>query len=71
MTYHVEYTLQRNGEVKSIDVSAKSKALAYAQATYESIPKVEGTMPYSSWVTSVTYQNGNYRTFNTCEGNPY
>lgn len=38
---------------------------------FEEIPKREGSNPYSAWVKSVTYNNGNYRTFNTFEGEPY
>lgn len=71
MTYRVEYKLFNGGEVKGIDVSARSKEQAYDKAVYESIPKKEGELPYSAWVASVTYQNGNYREFNTFSGNPY
>ena len=56
---------------KKVYVPAKSKADAYDKATYDVIPFIEGTMPYSTWVESVTYQNGNYREFNTHEGKPY
>ena len=56
---------------KSICVIAESKGDAYDKAVYEAIPAVEGGCPYSAWVTSVTYQNGNVRYFNTSEGNAY
>lgn len=67
------YTVYYNGfgETKHIDVLAKNKAEAYDKAVYEAIPEKEGEHPYSAWVASVTYQNGNYRNFNTFEGNPY
>lgn len=68
MVYRVEYNLMGR---KAVDVIAKSKYEAYDKAVYEVIPKIEGELPYSAWVSSVTYQNGNYRTFNTFEGNPY
>ena len=68
--YCVKYNLfgQKNDMVC---VCAKNKAEAYDKAVYEEIPKIEGELPYSAWVASVTYQNGNYRAFNTFEGNPY
>lgn len=68
MVYRVEYNLMGR---KAVDVIAKSKYEAYDKAVFELIPKIEGELPYSAWVASVTYQNGNYRTFNTFEGNPY
>lgn len=67
--YYVEYRIGQ--EVKGIDVLAKNKFDAYDKAVYELIPKREGEMPYAAWVCSVTYNNGNYRRFNTCEGLPY
>lgn len=54
-----------------MQVAASSKADAYDKAVYELIPAAEGELPYSAWVVSVTYNNGNYKTFNTFEGNPY
>lgn len=70
-TYTVEYKLRGVSEVKRVYVVAFSKAHAYDIAVYEAIPHVEGESPYSAWVYSVTYANGNYKTFNTFEGNPY
>lgn len=67
MVYTVEYREHDAGQVKRIDVVAKSKAEAYDKAVYELIKPI----PYSAWVVSVTYQNGNYRKFNTCEGCGY
>ena len=70
--YHIEYRLDGSwSEIKSVDVIASNKAEAYDLATYEAIPAKEGRIPYSAWVASVTYQNGNYKRFNTFEGNPY
>lgn len=68
--YTVEYRIIGN-EVKRISFLAKNKIDAYDKAVYELIPQKEGEMPYSAWVYSVTYQNGNCRHFNTFEGNPY
>lgn len=70
--YWVEYYL--NGvheEAKGLQVIAKNKVDAYDKATYEIIPEKEGRVPYSAWVSSVTYNNGNYKEFNTSSGNPY
>lgn len=70
--YYVKYLV--NGvyeEPKGIEVHAHNKAEAYDIATYELIPQKEGRVPYSSWVYSVTYNNGNYREFNTCDGLAY
>lgn len=70
--YTVEYNLRGAwDETKSINIIASNKIEAYDLAFYEAIPAKEGTMPYSAWVYSVTYQNGNYKRFNTFEGNPY
>ena len=68
--YYVRYRMI-GSEVKGIGLLAKSKEDAYDKAVYEEIPKVEGELPYSAWVSSVTYQNGNVRYFNTFEGNPF
>lgn len=68
--YTVAYNLFGQKKEK-VYVIAQNKAEAYDIATFEIIPKEEGRLPYSAWVESVTYQNGNTRTFNTFEGNPY
>ena len=70
-TYTVYYRNWATGKIKKVNVIATSKADAYDKAVYEVIPKIESELPYSSWVDSVTYQNGNYKYFNTSEGNPY
>lgn len=70
-TYHVRYHLWQYSEERGVDVVASSAAEAYDLATYEKIPTVEGLVPYSAWVSSVTFQNGNVHYFNTCEGLPY
>lgn len=70
-TYTVEYKMHMADEIKRVAVIASNKQDAWDKATYEAIPENEGTVPYSSWVSSVTYKNGNFRTFNTFEGNPY
>ena len=70
MVYRVQYRLYSADTVHSIDVVAKSKADAYDKAVYDHLYK-QGLYPYSAWVYSVTYQNGNYKRFNTHEGKPY
>lgn len=69
--YTVHYRAWQNGEVKMIDILAHNKAEAHDIAVYEVIPAKEGQPPYSAWVSSVTYKNGNYKLFNTFEGMPY
>ena len=71
MTYYVEYTLSGYAMPKGICVSAKNKIDAYDKAVYEMIPNKEKCQPYSAWVSSVTYKNGNYKRFNTFSGKPY
>lgn len=71
MTYHIEYKLHSADKIRSLDIVAKNKADAYDKAVYEAIPDREKEMPYSAWLVSVTYNNGNYRRFNNFEGNPY
>ena len=70
-TYSVYYKMYSADEVHHIDVIASNKEEAWDIATYEKIPEFEMVHPYSVWVDSVTYQNGNSRRFNTFEGNPY
>lgn len=69
--YWVKYRLYECEKERGIQVAARNKADAYDKATYEDIPKKHGKHPYSAWVSSVTYNNGNCRKFNTFEGNPY
>ena len=69
--YTVEYRLYGSSEVNKVSLLARNKYDAYDKAVYEVIPEKEKEYPYSAWVASVTYQNGNYKTFNTFEGNPY
>lgn len=71
-TYYVRYKMYEHAEVKGTQVGASNKAEAYDIAVFESIPaNNEGKHPYSAWVSSVTYNNGNWKTFNTHEGKPY
>lgn len=67
--YSVHYRLTGQNE-NQIDVIAMNKWEAYMTAVYEAIPKRDGELPYSAWVSSVTYQNGNCKRFNTFEGKP-
>ena len=71
-TYYVKYVMSfPSDETKGICVAAKSKEDAYYKATFEEIPYKEGKHPYATWVSSVTYNNGNYKEFNTFIGKPY
>ena len=47
-----------------VQVLAENKYEAYDHAVYDLL----GGAVYSAWVYSVTYNNGNYHRFNTCEG---
>lgn len=69
--YTVKYRISEWSDENYICVLASSKAEAYDKAVYEDLPRTFGTHPYSAWVSGVTYGNGNYKTFNTCEGLPY
>lgn len=69
--YTVEFTTHGGGEVHRISFLAENKQDAWCRAVFEEIPKLTGEQPYSAWVASVTYNNGNYRAFNTFEGKPY
>ena len=69
--YYVHYKLWSHDTVHGIQILANNRMDAYEKAVYETIPKLENTVPYSAWVHSVTYQNGNEKLFNTCEGLPY
>ena len=69
--YYVRYRMHQYGEDCGIDVPARNKEDAYEKAVYERIPQKEGCLPYSAWVESVTYNNGNYKKFNTFEGKAY
>lgn len=71
MAYYVKYRIHSAAEEKGICIAAANKVEAYDKAVYEEIPKIEGSLPYSAWVSSVTYANGNYKKFNTFEGKPY
>lgn len=67
--YTVEYLENGSYETaKSISILARNKEEAYEKAYYEEIPKVIGFCPYSAWVSSVTYQNGKYKRFDTYDG---
>lgn len=71
MTYYVKYRSHNAAEEKGICLAAANKVDAYDRAVYEEIPKIEGSLPYSAWVYSVTYANGKCKRFNTFEGKPY
>ena len=65
--YHVKYKNHSADEVHGVDVLARNKEEAYDKDIYETLENP----PYSAWVSSVTYNNGNCRIFNTFEGKPY
>lgn len=69
--YYVKYKMYSADKAHGIQSPAENKIDAYEKAVYTLIPEKEGGIPYSAWVHSVTYNNGNYREFNTFEGNPY
>ena len=70
-THSVHYKMHSADRERLIDVVAGNKEDAWDLAVYERIPEKEGSLPYSAWVASVTYNNGKYKTFNTFEGKPY
>lgn len=70
-TYTVCFRETQWGDEHHIDVVASSKVEAYDIATYELIPELTGSIPYSSWTDSVTYANGRVHYFCTSEGNAY
>lgn len=70
-TYHIEYKNYLADEIHSIDIVAHNKEEAYWSAVWVRIHEIEGSYPYSAWVESVTYKNGNCHKFNNFEGNPY
>ena len=70
-TYYINYKMYSTDEIDGIQVLAENKEDAYNKAVYELIPEIKGELPYSAWVHSVTYKNGNYKLFNTFEGLPY
>lgn len=65
--YRVQYKMFSADMPHNIDVLASNKEEAYDNALDALFPEV----PYSAWVYSVTYNNGNSRYFNTFEGKPY
>lgn len=70
--YYVKYLVNGSYEdVQGVQVLAHTKEEAYNIATFDLIPEKEGKVPYSSWVSSVTYNNGNVHYFNTCDGLAY
>ena len=70
--YTVEYRMRKNELPRTIVVEAGTKYDAWRKASYEDIPAKEGSAPYSAWVTAVTHNNGNYKSFyDTLEGKPY
>lgn len=70
--YNVCYKMYGCDETHDVTVSADNTQEAYVKATYGEIPATEGTLPYSSWVESVTYANGKHHSFpRNMEGHAY
>ena len=63
-TYAVAYQQYNFSFEKLVSVVAGSKEEAYDKV-------IDEYNPYSAWVVSVTYANGNCHRFNTCGGKPY
>ena len=59
--YTVEYRMHESGNVNKLSFLAKNKDDAYNRAYYTYIPEKHGKKPFNVLVTSVTYQNGNYK----------
>ena len=69
--YTVAYRMYKHEIERTIIVKARNKQEAYRIAAYKDIPNKEGCQAYSVWVYGVTYNNGNYKSFNTIEGMSY
>ena len=69
--YSVHYREHQNAKEQFVCVIASSVWEAYDKATYEAIPAIIGSVPYSSWVDNVTYKNGNVHYFCNHEGHAY
>ena len=69
-TYTIYYRPYNGSQIKFADVVARNKEQAYYRGL-DKVEEVEGETPYSVWVYAVTYNNGNYKRFNTFEGMPY
>lgn len=70
-TYSISYKMNEFDEIKRIRVTADNKEDAYDTAVFDEIPAVENSYPYSAWVSTVYFKNGDCKDFNTCEGMPY
>ena len=70
-TYTVAYRMYWCDTSRYINVRARNKSEAYMLRKYEAIPRKEDGQAYAVWVESITYDNGNWRMFNTFEGKPY
>lgn len=68
-SYYVNYKLYSNDKIRGINIPARNKEDAYFKAL-KMIHEKENEEAYSLWVNSVTFNNGNYKMFNTFEGKP-
>ena len=68
--YTIKYKMTAAENERFICVLADNKAEAWL-AGKDAIRAKEKAFPRSLWVQGVTYQNGNYKKFNTNEKKPY
>lgn len=59
--YTVSYFMSRTDKERFIDIEADNRDAAIYKATYNEIPRVEGSCPYEAHVDSVLYKNGKRR----------
>lgn len=67
--YTIRYKEYSVAKPRTTTVLANNKEDAYYKA-WDHLFEYLGSDPYSFWVEGVTYQNGNYKSFNTFEGKP-
>lgn len=70
-TYKVQYKMFEADGTSTIEIVADNKAKAWDIAEYEIIPRIEGRLPYSAWVSCQITKDGNEHYFNNHEGNPF
>ena len=70
-TYNIRYKLSECAPECVIRVESCNCPDAYDKAVFEAIPEAAGHCPYSAWVESVEFKNGQIKRFNTFEGQPY
>lgn len=68
--YTIKYKMTAAENERFVCVLADNKAEAWLVGK-DAIRAKEHAFPRSLWVHGVTYQNGNYKKFNTGEKKPY